>query len=270
MSRAKRSAVQKYHDRVAPRYDDSYDDAFWLWHDALTWDYLKPHLPVDSNAHVVDLGCGTGKWAAKVQKSGYAVTCVDISARMVDQARAKLDQPQASATTAFVQADLSDLSALPAGRFALALALGEPIGFTNSPRRALLEIRRVLRPNGLLVATLDNRLAGIDLLLSQGDPKALASYLTDGKTHWLTQNYDERFRITTFGPTDAVKLFESAGFDVLEVIGKTVLPMRKHRALLATSEDRRRWARIEKKLCRDTTALGLAPHLQLTGRVASA
>lgn len=269
MSRAKRSAVQRYHDRVAPRYDDSYDDAFWQWHDALTWDYLKPHLPTDSNSEVVDLGCGTGKWAARIRKSGYAVTCVDISARMVDQARARLDQQRASAGIAFVQADLSDLSALPAGRFALALALGEPIGFTKSPRRALLEIRRILKPNGLLVATLDNRLAGIDFLLSQGDPDAMDRYLKGGKTHWLTRNHDERFPITTFGPAEAVKLFESAGFGVLEVIGKTVLPMRKHRALLDTSQGRRRWARIEKKLSRNATAIGLAPHLQLTGRAAS-
>ena len=269
MSRAKRSATQKYHDRVAPRYDDSYDDEFWQWHDTLTWDYLKPHLPTDSNAEVVDLGCGTGKWAAKILKSGYAVTCVDISARMLDQARAKLD-PQASHKTAFVQADLADLSVLPPDRFALAVALGEPIGFTESPRRALLEISRVLKPGGLLVATLDNRLAGIDFLLSGGDPNAMAAFLKSGKTHWLTQNHRERFPITTFGPAEAVKLFESAGFDVLEVIGKTVLPLRKHRALLETSQGRRRWAKIEKTLCRNPSALGLAPHLQLTGRLALA
>ncbi|MCH7592569.1 MAG: class I SAM-dependent methyltransferase [Planctomycetes bacterium] len=269
MSRARRSAVQKYHDRVAPRYDDSYGDTFWQWHDALTWDYLKPHLPVDSNAEVVDLGCGTGKWAAKLHKSGYPVTCVDISARMVDQARTKLDQHRGVSRTTFVQADLSDLSALPAGRFALAIALGEPIGFTESPRRALLEIKRILKPNGLLVATLDNRLAGIDFLLSKGDPDAMTRYLKAGNTHWLTHKREEQFPIATFGPAEAVKLFESAGFDVLEVIGKTVLPMRKHRELLDTSDSRRRWAKIEKRLCRDATAVGLAPHLQLTGRATS-
>ncbi|MFH1109060.1 MAG: hypothetical protein V1790_07695, partial [Planctomycetota bacterium] len=32
MSRSKRSAVQRYHDRVSGCYDDSYDDAYWQWH----------------------------------------------------------------------------------------------------------------------------------------------------------------------------------------------------------------------------------------------
>ena len=36
----------------------------------------------------------------------------------------------------FVQADLGDLSALPAGQFALAVALGEPIGCAATPPRA--------------------------------------------------------------------------------------------------------------------------------------
>lgn len=266
MPRARRSSVQKYHDRVAPRYDDTYDDVFWQWHDALTWDYLKPHLPTDLSAEVLDLGCGTGKWAAKIRKSGYAMTCVDISARMLDQARAKLGRQHTSATASFVQADLSDLSALPAGRFDLAVALGEPIGFTDSPRRAILEIKRTLRPGGVLIATLDNRLAGIDLLLSKGDPDTMARYLKSGATHWLTRDRGEQFSIATFSPSEAVKLFESAGFEVLELIGKTVLPMRKHLDLLDTPERRRQWARIEKKLCRDAAAIGLAPHLQLTGR----
>lgn len=51
--------MQKYHDRVAPRYDHSYDDGFWKWHDLLTWDYVKPHLPHDLTAEIADLGYGT-------------------------------------------------------------------------------------------------------------------------------------------------------------------------------------------------------------------
>lgn len=92
MSRSKRSAVQRYHDRVAGCYDDSYDDAYWQWHNALTWDYLKPHLPRDLSATLLDLGCGTGTWACKLLKSGYTVGCVDISSKMLDQARMKIEQ----------------------------------------------------------------------------------------------------------------------------------------------------------------------------------
>ena len=269
MSKSRRSAVKKYHDRVAPRYDHSYDDDFWKWHDALTFDYLKPHLPRDLAGPVVDLGCGTGKWAARLIKSGYSVTCVDISHRMLDQARRKIEAQGGSDKATFVHADLCDLTALQAGRYALALALGEPIGCCQSPPRAMKQIRRILRDDGLLIATFDNRLAAIDFYLDRGDPAELSQFLRSGKTHWLTRDKDEQFEIVTYAPGDVVKLAESTGFEVVEMIGKTVLPMRHHRHLLDTPQKRRTWARIEKKLCRDHHALARAPHLEVTCRVAA-
>lgn len=267
MPNPRRKAVQKYHDRVAPRYDDSYDDAFWRWHNALTWDYLKTHLPGDSRAEIVDLGCGTGQWAARLVKSGYRLTCVDISHRMLDQARRKIEQHGGSTRATFVHADLMDLSALPANRFALATALGDPIGCTESPARTMKQIRRILCDGGVLVATFDNRLAAIDHYLGQGDPATLARFLRDGKTHWLTKDRDERFPIVTFTPAGVIRLVETAGFELLDLVGKTVLPLRHHRHLLQTSQGRRTWAGIEKKLCRDRDALGRASHLQIACRL---
>jgi ubiquinone/menaquinone biosynthesis C-methylase UbiE len=266
MSKSRRSAVQKYHDRVAPQYDHSYEDVFWQWHDSLTWDYLKPVLPVDLSSPAVDLGCGTGKWAARLVKTGYDVTCVDVSARMLDQARRKIEQPGGPSRAKFIQADLCDLSALPASCFSLAVALGEPIGCAASPAKAMKQIRRILTDRGSLVASFDNRLAAIEFYLQAKDPKALAKFLRDGRTHWLTRDADEQFPIFTFGPSDIRKLAEATGFEVLDMVGKTVLPMRTCRKLLESSEARRAWARIEKKLCRDLAAIGRAPHLQVVFR----
>ena len=269
MARSRRSPVQKYHDRVAGRYDDSYDDAYWRWHDSLTWGYLKPFLPRDASAQVLDLGCGTGKWGAKIAKSGFSVTAVDISTKMVDRAKARFAQAGLSARGSFLQADLEDLSALPSGPYSLAVAMGDPIGCTTSPARAMKEIRRVLADQGTLVATFDNRLAAIDYYLKKGSIDQVRRFLRDGRTHWLTKDTEERFPIHTYKPSDLRRLLESAGFELLDLIGKTVLPMRHYRGLLATPEARRRWARIEKSLCRDPAAIGRASHLQVVCRVAS-
>jgi ubiquinone/menaquinone biosynthesis C-methylase UbiE len=266
MARGRRSKVKKYHDRVANRYDHSYDDAYWQWHDALTWDYLKPHLPRDLSAAVIDLGTGTGKWALKLIKSGYRVTCLDISHQMLDQARLKVEEAAAEDRAEFVQADLIDLAELPESHFALATAFGEPIGSTRDPAIAMREIHRILAPGGLLVATFDNQYAALDFYLQQGKPDAMGRFLRDGRTHWLTRDQDEQFPIHTHSPAEVIKLAERANFEVVELIGKTVLPMRHYRDLLEDSEDRRAWARIEKKLCRQTDVLARAPHLQLTAR----
>jgi len=266
MARRNKSAVERYHDRVASRYDLSYDDAYWQWHDTLTWDHLKHYLPSDTNAPVLDLGCGTGKWAAKLIKSGYRVTCVDISHAMLERARIKIENMGSLDRVHLHQADLMDLSELPKSEFALALALGDPIGCAEKPARALKEIRRRLLPDGVLVATFDNRLAAIEFHLQTGDAKALADFLRHGRTHWLTKAREEQFPVQTYTPNQLVSLVERAGFEVLDLIGKTVLPLRHYRAQLMEPTQRRAMARIEKSLCRDSAAMGRASHLQIVAR----
>ncbi len=267
MNRRKaKSPVRRYHDRVAPRYDASYEDAFWQWHDTLTWDYIKPHLPRNQAAPVLDLGCGTGKWAMRLLAAGYPVTLVDISGAMVEHARKKTEAARLGRRAEFRQADLADLAELPDATFALAVAMGEPLGCADAPPRALSQIRRKLQPGGTLIATLDNRLAALDHYLERGDLAELRRFLRSGRTHWLTEDPTEQFDIWTCTPGQAATLFTKAGFEVLEICGKTVLPMRQYRHLLDDPARRRILSGLERKLARDPAAVGRATHLQIAAR----
>jgi len=260
--------VQRYHDRVARRYDASYEDVFWRFHDVLTWEYLKPYLPSDQTIPVMDLGCGTGKWALKLLKSGYRVVCVDISGAMVERARVKITEAGQADRAEFYRADLCDLSALPRGRcHPFAVAMGDVVGCAASPPRALKEVRKRLGEEGIFVATVDNKLAALNFYLESGSAEQFGAFLKTGRTHWLTKDRTERFEIHTYTPKEAVRLFERAGFEVLEVRGKTVLDFRHHRGLLAEGADRRAWMKIEKNLSKDPDALSRAGHLQIAARV---
>ena len=99
-----------------------------------------------------------------------------------------------------------------------------------------------------------------------GRPRKLSEFLHGGRTHWLTKDAAEQFEITTFAPDELRRLAEVAGFEVLDMVGKTVLPMRHYQQLLADSESRRAWAKVEKSLCRDSAAIGRASHLQIACR----
>jgi len=263
----KRDANQRYHDRIAGRYEAIYDDAYWQWHDALTWDYLKPHLPADLSSPVLDLGCGSGKWGRKLLKSGYRVTFVDLSHQMLDAARLQVAQSGGEDRALFVQADLVALAALPANHFGLAVAMGEPIGLAADPSLAMRQIARCLAPGGRLVATFDNRIACVDHYAERGESRELEQFLRNGRTRWLTRDAAERFEIHTFEPRQLRRLAEAGGFEVLEMLGKTVLPMRRYREQLAEPADRRRWAQIERRLARDPDNFARCAHLQIAARL---
>lgn len=267
MPRHRRNANQRYHDRVAGRYEEIYDDGYWQWHDSLTWDYLKRHLPTDLRAPTLDLGCGSGKWGRRLLKSGYHVTFVDLSAKMVDEAAAQVEAAGGGDRASFLQADILDLSALPADHFGLILAMGEPIGCTSNPGQALRQIARRLRPAGMLIATFDNRVACLDYYLNENDPQAMERFLRTGQTRWLTRDPSEQFELHAFTPDELRKLCAAAGLEVVEMIGKTVLPMRRHRELLEDPGARRRWADIEKQLSREPSNLGACAHIQVAARL---
>ncbi len=266
MSRSRRKAVEIYHGRVAHQYDDIYDDAYWHWHDALTWDYLKPHLPRRQSEPIIDLGCGSGKWGIKIAHSGYAVTCLDISRKMLDVVRRKVAAAGLDNKVTCIRADLLDLSELPAGHFALAVGFGEALCSVDSPARAYKQVHRILKPDGLLIGTIDNRLAGVDFFLERNDVEGLEKFIRTGRTHWLTKAESERFELHTHTPKQLSKLPAGAGFEVVEMLGKTVLPLRSYRHLLQDKTRYRKLLALEKKLARDSDAVGRAGHLQFVAR----
>src|SRR5271170_7048025 len=105
-------ASRRYHDRVARQYDAIYDDPYWEFHDRLTWQSIKPHLPTDASAQCCDLGCGTGKWGLKLLKSGFSTTFVDHSPAMIERTRVKLEELGGRAARAtLLVGDIVDLSA---------------------------------------------------------------------------------------------------------------------------------------------------------------
>ncbi|MFE5580092.1 class I SAM-dependent DNA methyltransferase [Kitasatospora sp. NPDC056531] len=96
---------------------------------------------------VADLGCGPGHVAGWLAEQGAGVVGVDLSPRMVELARR--EQPKAEFRT-------GDLLALPAadGEFAAAVALYSVIHLEPEELLpAFVEVRRVLRPGGVLLVS---------------------------------------------------------------------------------------------------------------------
>src|SRR6185436_13390401 len=101
------------------------------------------------------------------------------------------------------------------------------------PLRAAREMHRICVSGGIVIATADNRFAAIEHYVERGNLDALEEFVRSGRTNWLTVEERERFELTTFTPASLRKLFEKAGFEVLSIDGKTILPVRSSKQLLA-------------------------------------
>jgi ubiquinone/menaquinone biosynthesis C-methylase UbiE len=258
---------RRYHDRVARQYDSIYDDPYWEFHDELTWRLIKPHLPRDLGAQCADLGCGTGKWGIRLLKSGFATTFVDHAAAMIEQARAKIEElgPKAKRAT-LVVGDIVEMPQVPSETFELVLAMGDPLSICSDPQRAAREMHRISRPGGIVIATADNKLAALDHYVQRGNLDELEEFVQTSRTRWLTADEREQFELKTFTPATLRKLFEQAGFEVLQLTGKTIVPVRQNKILFTKPDAIERLLKLEHQLGKDPASAARAGHLQVVAR----
>jgi len=254
---------------VAGRYDTVYGGAYWAAYERLSWEGIRPHIPRDLRAPVADLGCGTGLYGLKLLKSGYPVTFVDISQKMLDQAEQKAAAlgPRVNGLARFVKADLADMSALETDRFALLTAQGDPISHAGvNAERAFRECARILAPGGVLVASVDATYGALEHFMEDSDWDGLQRILRSGMTEWLAHDQEERFPVRMFTPKGLRGLAEESGLEVIDLAGKTVLPLRKYQEKLEDPEVFERIVELERRLSRDESLLGRASHLQIAAR----
>lgn len=266
MSKNARNPAIIYHDRVAHRYDDIYRGDYWDFYRAVTWECWKPFLPRDSASRIIDLGCGTGVWGLRLAKSGFHVTFLDISQKMLDVAHRKAEEMGIEARTSYVCADICDLAELEGNSFQFAVAEGDPICHASRPERAMKEIQRILTPGGILAASLDNKCAGIDYYLERGEIEELDKFARTGKTMWLAERHEERFPVHMYSPDEARLLVKGAGLELTALRGKTVLPVRKHAELLSDLKQFQRLLKLELKLNKNEAWIGRASHLQVVAK----
>jgi SAM-dependent methyltransferase len=133
------------YEAIAPVYDD-----FTAHHDYELWlGNLMPKIERHGlgGRRLLDVACGTGKSFIPMLERGWEVTACDISASMVEIARAKVGDA--------ARLSVADMRELPEfGEFDLVWCLDDAVNYLLSVEeleRALTGMRRNLGPGGLLV-----------------------------------------------------------------------------------------------------------------------
>ncbi len=181
-------------------------------YEAACWQFIEPLLPA-GKGRVLEAGCGTGRWVYRLAPLGHRVVLSDFSPEMVRLASEELHKRGVKdRVDACHVLDICDMHTLEDGSFDMALALGEPVGLCDDQRKAVEEMRRVVKGGGYVVCDVSNRYRmALDLARENNWARA-AEVLDSG----ITQTKGG-FSLRSFSPEEVRELFISCGLDVLHV-----------------------------------------------------
>jgi len=180
-----------------------------------------------SGGRVLEMACGSGRLTIPIAQSGVDIVGADLSASMLDRARAKA--LRAGLAVEFVEADMRDFEA--PGKFSAILIPGNSLLHLFSIddlKRCLASVRRHLAPGGRLVFDISKW----DLAMLARDPGERYPVLkTDGISIEETATYDAaaqvrdivwhlsdsrviEYRLRVIFPQELLLLLDVAGFRV--------------------------------------------------------
>jgi SAM-dependent methyltransferase len=118
--------------------------------------FLEKFVP--AGAHVLDAGCGPGRFALDLARRGCTLTLVDLSPTQLDLARQRLETARLlDIVQAFHCLDMVDMHELGDESFDAVVCYGAALSYTyDRYETALGELVRVLRPGGPLLISVDS------------------------------------------------------------------------------------------------------------------
>jgi len=154
--------VVAFFDRFAPQFDEHVAGRLRYGAPAVAAEMLQPWLGDHAPVRVLDVGCGTGLSGAIVRPYSAQLVGVDLSAAMLERARAAAIYDELAHEEA-----VAHLERRAAASFDLVLALDVFI-YVGALERIVAAISRVLRKGGRLVASVEVPDAGGFILASTG------------------------------------------------------------------------------------------------------
>jgi cyclopropane fatty-acyl-phospholipid synthase-like methyltransferase len=212
-----------FFDEHAPKYEEN----CFTKNTPAEVDFLMRELGLDPGAAILDVGCGTGRHAIAPAGRGFAVTGLDVSEGMLNEARrnakaagVRIEWIKADATAFCLPERFDAVICLCEGSFGLLGAGDDPI---RHPLAILTNVSGAMKPGARRLFTVLNGFRSA----RKHSNEAVAQGLFDPVT--LSEPADfppglvgpPGLRERGFVPTELVLLFSAAGLEVLHIWGGT-------------------------------------------------
>ena len=125
-----------------------------------TLHYLDKHLPPEG--HILDAGCGPGRYTVTLAKRGYTLTGLDLTPHLLEIAREQAEKAGVTDLVKLQEGSVEDLSTFEDGTFDAVMCLGGPLSHMvheERRQRAADELIRVAKPGATVFASVIGRLA---------------------------------------------------------------------------------------------------------------
>lgn len=147
---------------------------------------------------LLDAGCGTGWFSQKAFELGANVTSLDVGDNLLNEVKAKCNSKLVKGDVCAMEFDDN--------MFDYVIAT-EVIEHTSSPRQAIKEMHRVLKPNGVILLTVPNKIWHFSVSVAN----ALKLRPYEGYENWV-------------GWFELKRWLNDIGFDICKMYGFHVLP----------------------------------------------
>lgn len=217
--------VISYFSRKADQYDLVDKQSYWNLSDRLLEKIINKKI-VDrfsksKKLQIMDAGAGTGRWSLilynlfKRKKVKTQFELIDITPLMLEKAKDKINQKRITTEMKTHLGNIENLSGYKNNFYDIIISFYNVLSFTEKPFKALLEIYKKLKNNGLYACIVSNKYHAyfFDIATNRGSDLEKISDLSSVR-------FNKKMPyIHCFTPSEIELLFRKTGFKNIEVIG---------------------------------------------------
>lgn len=216
--------VQNYFNGKAKSYDDVDKQFYWVFSDLFYKEVLKKELKhfikERQEIKLLDAGAGTGRWSENFydlfnKDCHISGTLIDISKEMLNVAKKKYIKKGLNKYFNFIYGNIEEMNKIKDNSYDLSISFYNVISFVEHPEKALVEIKKKLKKNGLHIAVVGNTYHALYFSLLTGRTEQLKNVTLNSQIKFNDQMPDMK----VFTPFEIKKLYKKSGFSNIKIIG---------------------------------------------------